>query len=277
VRELTLAGRAVPVLGQGTWHMGERGADRAAEARALALGLDLGLTLIDTAEMYADGGAEEVTAAAIAGRRDEVFLVSKAYPQNATARRLAETCRRSLGRLRTDRIDLYLLHWQGNTPLPEVAEAFSRLQQAGDIGAWGVSNLDVAELAEIADAPQGAGCATDQVLYNLECRGIEWDLLPWCAKRDMPVMAYSPVGQGGALLRHSALGEVAGRHGVSLAQAALAWTLRHPHVLAIPKASDPAHVRQNRAAADLVLTEEDLRTLDRAFPPPRGKVPLDMR
>jgi diketogulonate reductase-like aldo/keto reductase len=265
-------GTVLPVLGQGTWHMGERGADRRGEADALRLGLDLGLTLIDTAEMYADGGAEEVVREAVAGRRDEVFLVSKVYPQNASRARMARACEASLRRMGVEVIDLYLLHWRGGVALAETVEAFGRLMEAGRIRRWGVSNLDVEDLEELGAALPD--CQTDQVLYNLEARGPEYDLLPFCADRRMPVMAYSPVGQGGRLLRNPALRAVAARHGTG--PAAIAFTLRREGVIAIPKAGDPAHLRENAAARDIVLTEEDLRELDTAFPPPRRKQALAM-
>ena len=261
---------SLPALGQGTWHMGERGADRAAEADALRLGIDLGMTLIDTAEMYAEGGAEEVVAAAIAGQRDRVFLVSKAYPHHADRRGLPEACARSLKRLGTDVLDLYLLHWPGSTPIIETVEAFERLIERGLIRAWGVSNFDTAGMQAMP-----AGCAANQVLYNLGARGIEFDLLPWSRGAGMPVMAYSPVGQGGRLLRSKALAEVAARHGVTPAQVAIAWTLQ-PGVVSIPKASDPVHVRENAAAAAIRLTAEDRATLDREFPPPKRKQSLEM-
>ncbi|HYI84793.1 MAG TPA: aldo/keto reductase [Acetobacteraceae bacterium] len=269
-------GTEVPALGQGTWHMGERRADRRAEAAALRLGLDLGMTLIDTAEMYGEGGAEEVVAEAIAGRREEAFIVSKVYPHNAGGRRLETACERSLKRLRVDTIDLYLLHWRGSIPLADTVEGFERMRGAGKIRRWVVSNLDADELEELGAALPD--CATDQVLYNLENRGIEHDLLPFCRSRGMPVMAYSPVGQGGALLRHKALRAVAARHGgATTAQVAIAWTLRAPgRVVSIPKASDPEHVRQNAAARDLRLTEADLGELGAAFPPPKRKQRLAM-
>jgi diketogulonate reductase-like aldo/keto reductase len=268
-------GTRVPALGQGTWHMGERGADRAREAGALRLGLDLGMTLIDTAEMYADGGAEEVVAEALAGRRDEAFIVSKVYPHNAGGAKLQVALERSLKRLRVETIDLYLLHWRGAIPLAETVRAMERMQGAGKIRRWGVSNLDVADLEALG--PALASCATDQVLYSLEHRGIEHDLLPFCRDRGMPVMAYSPVGQGGRLLGNPALAAVARQHGATPAQIALAWTLRAPGgVISIPKAADPAHVRQNAQAREIALSPADLATLDAAFPPPRRKRPLAM-
>jgi diketogulonate reductase-like aldo/keto reductase len=267
-------GTELPALGQGTWHMGESGADRRAEADALQLGLDLGLTLVDTAEMYADGGAEEVVRDAIAGRRDDAFLVSKVYPQNASRERMEKACAASLRRLGVETLDLYLLHWRGGVPLAETVEAFERLREAGKIRRWGVSNLDVDDLEELGAALPD--CATDQILYNLQARGPEYDLLPFCRERGMPVMAYSPVGQGGALLRNAALRKVAERHDATAAQIALAFTLRQEGVMAIPKAADPDHVRQNAAAADIRLSEADLRALDEAFPPPRRKHPLAM-
>ncbi len=270
-------GTEVPALGQGTWHMGERGADRRREADALRLGLDLGMTLIDTAEMYGDGGAEEVVAEAIAGRRREgVFIVSKVYPHNASRRGIAAACERSLKRLRVEAIDLYLLHWRGSVPLADTVEGFERMRAAGKIRRWGVSNLDVGDLEELGAAAL-ADCATDQVLYNLSARGIEFDLLSFCRGRGMPVMAYTPVGQGGRMLKDRALAAMAARHGATPAQVALAWTLRDPGgVIAIPKAADPAHVRQNAAAGAITLTAEDLAELDAAFPPPRRKRALEM-
>ena len=265
-------GAEVPVIGQGTWRMGEGHRPPAAEADALRLGLDLGLTLIDTAEMYGDGGSERVVGQAIAGRRDGVFLVSKVYPQNASLRSMARSCDASLKRLGTDRLDLYLLHWRGGTPLGETVEAFERLRQAGKIVRWGVSNLDVDDLVELGPGD----AATDQVLYNPEARGIEFDLLPWCAARHLPVMAYSPVGQGGALLKHPVLRQVADRHGVTPAQVAIAWSVRLPGIVSIPKASDLAHVRANAAAGALDLSPDDLAAIDAAFAPPRRRQPLEM-
>ncbi|WML80914.1 aldo/keto reductase [Streptomyces sp. VNUA74] len=265
-------GVAVTALGQGTWGMGENPGRRAAEVSALRAGLDLGMTLVDTAEMYGDGAAEEVVAEAVAGRRDEVFLVSKVLPSHADARGVAEACRASLRRLRTDRIDLYLLHWRGAVPLEETVEAFESLERQGAIRSWGVSNLDVDDLA---DLPPGASPQTDQVLYNLSRRGPEHSLLPRCRELSIPVMAYSPVEQG-RLLGHPALRDVAAAHGATPAQIALAWVLRHEDVIAIPKASSRAHVEENRTALDVVLTADDLAMLDRAFPPPEGKGPLEM-
>ncbi len=262
----------VPVLGQGTWKMGEGERPRADEIAALRLGIQLGLTLIDTAEMYGEGAAEEVVAEAMAGERDQVFLVTKVYPHNATRTGLPEACARSLRRLRTEVIDLYLLHWRGTAPLQETVEAFEKLRAEGKIRRWGVSNFDVADLEEL-DRPD---CATDQVLYNLEARGIEFDLLPWGREHRMPVMAYSPVGQGGKLLRHPVLATIARRHKATPAQIALGWVLRQPGLIAIPKATAQEHVRANAAAADLQLSEKDLAELEAAFPPPPRKEPLAM-
>jgi len=272
------SGVSVPVLGQGTWNMGEDRARKAGEVRALQMGLDLGMTLIDTAEMYGEGGAEEVVGAAIAGRRDDAFLVSKVYPHNASFDGVQQACERSLRRLGTDCLDLYLLHWQGHHALAETFDGFEALKKAGKIRAYGVSNLDLESMEE---AVQYGDVVTDQVLYNLQKRGIEFDLLPWCRARGMPVMAYSPLESSGrdqaALLGHPALRAVADGHGVTPAQIALAWVLHQDGVLAIPKAVDPVHLRANRAAADLRLSQEDSAALDRAFPPPRSRRALDMR
>jgi diketogulonate reductase-like aldo/keto reductase len=270
-------GQVVPALGQGTWHMGERGSAAKAEAAALRLGIDLGVTLIDTAEMYGNGGAEEVVAEAIAGQRDKIFLVSKVYPHNASRDGVPAACERSLQRLKTDRLDLYLLHWRGSHPLAETVGAFEKLREAGKIRAWGVSNFDVNDMQELARLKAGAACATNQVIYHPDSRGIEYDLLPWCAEHRIPVMAYSPIGQAGRLLRSAALREVAKRHDATPAQIAIAWGLRHPHVISIPKAIDPAHVRQNAAAGEIALTEEDLAAIDAEHPPPRRKQSLEMR
>jgi diketogulonate reductase-like aldo/keto reductase len=267
-------GTAVPALGQGTWKMGERRGAERAEADALRLGLDLGMNLIDTAEMYGEGAAEKVVAAAIGGRRDDVFVVSKVYPHNASRQGTKAACERSLKRLGIEMIDLYLLHWPGSIPVAETIEAFLALQDAGKVRHWGVSNFDAAGMAEVIAI--GPGCATNQVLYNLASRGIEFDLLPWCAAHGMPVMAYSPVGQAGSLLRAPALRIVARRHGATPAQIAIAWSLRHQGIISIPKAATTAHVRENAAAADITLTPADLAELDAAFPPPARKQRLEM-
>ena len=267
-------GTSVPALGQGTWRMGEDPAQRADELAALHAGLDLGLSLLDTAEMYADGATERLVGEAIRGRRAQVFLVSKAYPHNASRPHLPRACEASLQRLGTDYLDLYLLHWRGRVPLAETVEAMEGLVAAGKIRRWGVSNLDTADMQELLAAGGGA-CATDQVLYNLTRRGPEHDLLPWLAAHQMPVMAYSPVEQG-RLLTNRALQQVAARLGVTPAQAALAWVLHRGQVLAIPKAGRVAHVRENRAAADVLLSPTDLAELDAAFPRPAQRQPLAM-
>ena len=276
VRTVTLpSGEKVPALGQGTWRMAEDARRRKDEIAALRAGLDLGMTLIDTAEMYANGEAEVLTAEAIAGRRAEAFLVSKVLPENATRRGTIAACERSLKRLATDHIDLYLLHWRGSPPLSGTLEAFGELMSAGKIRAWGVSNFDQSDMEELWDLPGGKNCATNQVLYNLSRRDIEHDLLPWCLKRHVPIMAYSPVEQG-RLLRHRELVRVAKRHEATPAQVALAWTLRQDGVIAIPKAGNVAHVKENRGALDLHLTADDLAGLDKAFPPPREPSSLEM-
>lgn len=272
MNSITLAGRSIPRIGQGTWRMGEDPARAQQEIAALQEGIDLGLSLLDTAEMYGEGGAEKIVGQAIAGRRDQVLLVSKVYPHNASRSGVVQACERSLQRLAVEHIDLYLLHWRGQYPLAETVDAFERLQEQGKIGRWGVSNFDVADMAELADER----CATNQVLYNLEERGIEFDLLPWCAERGMPVMAYCPIAQGGRLLDQPVLREVAQKHAISPAQACLAWALRQPGVIAIPKASNAEHVRLNAAALHVVLDAEDLALLDRAYPAPTRKQALNM-
>ena len=269
------SGEPVPVLGQGTWRMGENRGRRADEVAALRLGLALGLRLIDTAEMYGDGGAEEVVREAVGAHRDEVFLVSKVLPSHATAKGMVAACEASLRRLGTDRIDLYLLHWRGRVALAETVEGFAGLVEAGKIRYWGVSNFDASDMAELAALDGGAAVAADQVLYNPSRRAVEYDLLPWCRHHRIAVMAYSPIEQG-RLLRSPALRAVAARHGVSPAQVALAWTVRHDGVCTIPKAATPDHVRENRAALDLELTDADLATIDEEFPPPAGPAPLDL-
>lgn len=269
------SGEQVPALGQGTWHMGEDRRRHAEEVAALKLGIDLGMTLVDTAEMYASGGAEEVTRDAIASRRDEVFLVSKVLPSNASHAGVMRACEASLRRLGTDCIDLYLLHWRGGTPLAETVGAFEALKRDGKIRYWGMSNFDIDDLEELAGIEGGTAVQTNQVLYNPEARGIEYDLMPWLNERGIPLMAYSPVDQGG-LVRHRGLETVARRHDATPAQIALAWVLRHKGVIAIPKAVEPGHIRRNRAALDIELDAADLAELDRAFPPPGRKQPLAM-
>ena len=277
-RSVTLpGGETVPALGQGTWNMGEKRGAARQEADALRLGIDLGMTLIDTAEMYGSGGAEEVVGLAAAGQREKLFIVSKVFPQNASRIGVPAACDRSLKRLNTDRIDLYLLHWRGGYPLAETVAAFEKLRVAGKIRYWGVSNLDTSDMIELAGLPGGGGCAANQVLYHPNSRGIEFDLLPWCARQHVAVMAYSPLGHNTSrLLRSPALVGVANRHRATPAQIAIAWGLRHPHVISIPKASDPAHVRENAAAGAIVLTAEDLAEIDRAHPPPARKQALDL-
>lgn len=269
------SGETVPRLGQGTWQMAEKPALRKAEIAALRLGIELGMTLIDTAEMYANGGAEELTAEAIAGRRDDLFLVSKVLPSNSSRKGTLAACERSLKRLRTDRIDLYLLHWRGSPPLSETLDAFEELQQAGKIRHWGVSNLDINDMQELMRDPRGKACATNQVLYNLTRRGIEFDLLPWQRKQQQPIMAYSPIEQG-RLAGHKGLKEMAARLNATPAQVALAWLLRQDNVISIPKATAEEHVRDNHAALGLKLGAEDLATLDKLFPPPKRAQPLEM-
>lgn len=272
MQTITLGGVPIPRIGQGTWHMGEDAGHRQAEVRALREGLDLGMTLIDTAEMYAEGGAEEIVCEAIRGRRDQVYLVSKVYPHNASTQGVQAACERSLRRLGTDTIDLYLLHWRGEYPLSETVEAFERLRDQGKIKRWGVSNLDVADLEELGNP----NCATNQVLYNPEARGIEYDLLPWQQQQHMPLMAYCPIGQGGALLRDAALQRIADKHAATTAQVALAWVLRQPGVIAIPKAVNLDHLRQNAGADALSLDDDDLAQIDGVYPPPTGKHALEM-
>jgi diketogulonate reductase-like aldo/keto reductase len=267
-------GTTVPALGQGTWMMAEDPGRRPQEIAALREGVELGLTLIDTAEMYGEGESERLVGEAIAGMRDRVFLVSKAYPHNASRERLARACDASLERLRTDRLDLYLLHWRGNVPLAETAETMERLVEAGKIARWGVSNLDVDDMEELV-AAGGEHCQTDQILYNLIRRGPEHDLIPWLARHRMPVMAYSPVEQG-RLPAHRGLTSIARERGATPTQVALAWLLAQDGVIAIPKAGSAVHVRENRAAADLKLYDADLDQIDGLFPRPRGPVPLEM-
>jgi diketogulonate reductase-like aldo/keto reductase len=275
-RAVTLrSGEQVPALGQGTWYMGEDRRRAAEEAAALRLGIDLGMTLIDTAEMYGSGGAEEVVARAAEGMRDQLFIVSKVYPHNASRAGVVAACERSLKRLATDRIDLYLLHWRGSIPLAETLEGFQRLERDGKIRHHGVSNFDRADMAEWVGLSGGETVAADQVLYNLSRRDPERDLVPWGRERGIAIMAYTPLGQG-SMLGNRTLAEIARRSGATPAQIALAWLLRQEGTIVIPKASRPEHVRENRGALDIALTEEDLTALDRAFPPPKGKSSLGM-
>lgn len=276
VKRVTLPdGEEVPALGMGTWMMGESPVKRAGELAALRTGLDLGLTLIDTAEMYGEGLAEELVAEAVAGRRDEVFIVSKVYPHNATRRGTADACERSLKRLGTDRIDLYLLHWRGGVPLGESLDALAALRKAGKIRHYGVSNLDLADMREAWSLGAGRAIATNQLLYNPTRRGIEWDLLPWMRERGMPLMAYSPIEQA-RLVGHPGLAGFSKRHGMTPAQAALAWALRDGSTIVIPKASHPSRVKENAGALEFALTPAQLAELDALFAPPRRATPLEM-
>ncbi len=272
-------GEQVPALGQGTWRMGENKNARADEVAALRLGIDLGMTLIDTAEMYGEGGAEKVVADAIADQRDRVFVVTKVYPHNASRTELPKACERSLKRLQIDAVDLYLLHWRGDVSLAETVEAFEQLRSVGKIRRWGVSNFDVEDMKELLATENVSACAANQVLYNLANREIEFDLLPFLHEQSTlnyrpALMAYSPVGHGRGLLNNSTLNEIAKRKDATAAQVALAWVLRQPDVIAIPKASDQRHVRQNAQSLEIELTKEDLAEIDRAFPPPKSKEPL---
>ncbi len=260
-------GTSVPALGMGTWTMGEYKEDARREVAALRRGLDLGLTVIDTAEMYADGHAEQIVARALAGRRDQAFIVSKVYPHNAGRHDAIAACERSLQRLKTDRVDLYLLHWRGNVPLEETVDAFERLRQQGKILRWGVSNFDASDLAELAALPEGHHCATNQVLYNLHERGIEWKLLEQCRMRQIPVMAYAPLAQG-ALAVDIQLEAIAKPLRLSAAQLALAWVLHRPGVIALAQSSSRRHVTRNRLAAGVELSATTLGRLDAFFAPP---------
>ncbi len=276
MKSVTLpSGERVPAFGQGTWYMGDDRARRAEEIATLKLGLDLGLALIDTAEMYGAGRAEQLVGEAIAGRREEVFLVSKVLPQNATRRGTIAACEKSLKRLKTDRLDLYLLHWRGNVPVAETLEALTALQRAGKIRHYGVSNLDFADMREWWPLDGGAAIATSQLLYNLERRGIEWDLLPWLRERRVPVMAYSPLEQA-KLVNHPQLAAFAKRHGMTPAQAALAWLLARDDVIVIPKSANHVHLQENAGALDHPLTAAQLAELDRVFPPPAGPRALEL-
>jgi diketogulonate reductase-like aldo/keto reductase len=245
-------GESVPQFGLGTWRMGESKAKAAAELAALRAGLDAGVRAIDTAEMYGEGGAEEIVGQVLAGRRDKVFVVSKVYPHNASRAGVAEACARSLRRLKTDRIDLYLLHWRGNHPLAETVADMEDLLAAG-----------------------GAACAANQVLYNLGRRAAETALLGWCRKRRIPLMAYSPLEQG-RLPKSPALARIAAAKGATPAQVMLAWVARHPDVMVIPKATNQAHLAENVAAMDVTLSDADLAALDADFPAPKRATALDM-
>jgi diketogulonate reductase-like aldo/keto reductase len=276
MQQVTLkSGEKVPVLGLGTWRMGERASARTAELEAVRLGLELGLRLIDTAEMYGEGKAEAIVGEAMGRLRDEIYLVSKVYPHNASRKGTIAACERSLKRLATDRLDLYLLHWRGTHPLAETVEGFEALKRDGKIRNWGVSNLDAGDMDELSGVPLGNNCASNQVLYHLGSRGIEWQLLAKCQKAKIMVMAYSPLGQG-PLLRKPALGKLADKHKCDPAAVALTWVLRQPGVVTIPKATQPEHVRANIKALDVKLDAEDLAALDAAFPPPKRATGLDM-
>jgi diketogulonate reductase-like aldo/keto reductase len=277
IRTLQLpSGRAIPALGQGTVRMGDDPGKRKDEVAAIQLGLDLGSVLIDTAEMYAEGGAEKVVGEAINGRRDRVFLNSKVLPENATRDGTVAACERSLQRLKTDYLDLYLLHWREDVPLEETLDALQALKRAGKIRDYGVSNFEPSDMEDARALPGGDEIVTNQVFYNLSHRGVEWDLLPWCRMRGLPVMAYSPLDEG-KLARSRKLTAIAKRHGVSKAQIALAWLLGQEGIVVFPKASNPDHVRENHAALHIKLSDEDLKELDQSFRPPRKKVKLQSR
>lgn len=281
-KNIVFTGNAtLPAIGQGTWYMGENSRMRAKEVAALRAGIDLGLTLIDTAEMYAEGGAEEVVGEALqGGLRDKAFLVSKVYPWNAAGKKAIAACEASLRRLKTDVLDLYLLHWRGNYSLAETVEVMETLMQQGKIRRWGVSNLDYSDMQELFRVSGGKACATDQVLYHLGSRGIEFDLLPWCQQQAMPVMAYCPLAQAGrlrdGLLESRVVQDIAQAHRASAVQILLAWVISHQGVMAIPKAASVAHVEENAAALKIELSADDLARLDNAFPAPNRKTPLDV-
>ncbi len=269
------SGEAVPALGQGTWQLGEEAGKRRGEIAALRLGIESGMTLLDTAELYGEGRTEELVGEAIAGRRDQVFIVSKVLPHNASRQGTLKACAGSLRRLKVDHIDLYLLHWRGPHPLADTIGAFDELVRAGKIRYWGVSNFDLSDMEELARLQSSEPAATNQVLYNLSRRGIEFDLLPYCSRQRMPIMAYSPIEQG-RLLRNTVLKKLAVERGVSPAQLALAWLLQHPNVIAIPRARTAEHVRENHRALELKFSAAELASLDRAFPPPGKKQALEM-
>lgn len=269
------SGEKIAALGQGTWHFAESPERRAEEIASIRLGIDLGMTVIDTAEMYGDGAAEALVGEAIAGRRGDVFLVDKVLPHHATREGTVRACEASLDRLGVDHIDLYLLHWRGRIPLVETIEGFAELEQRGMIRYWGVSNLDTDDMKELSGVPGGDEVQTNQILYNLTRRGPEYALLPWLSQHGIPTMAYSPIEQG-RLLDHPALQPIARRHDATPAQIALAWVLHHDGVIAIPRAGTPSHVRENAAARDIELTADDFHDLDHAFPPPTRPRPLEV-
>lgn len=268
-------GTRVPALGIGTWMMGERPAARKEETESVRLGIELGLTLVDTAEMYGEGACETFLGDALAGLRDKVFLVSKVYPHNASRAGVVAACERSLKRLKTDHLDLYLLHWRGGVPLAETIIGFEHLKSQGKIRHWGVSNFDTDDMNELYETPGGEGCAVNQVLYNLTRRGPEYDLLPWLEEQEIPLMAYSPIEQG-RIKTSGVLADIAAKHGAKPFQVALAWVLRSPNNIVIPKASRPEHMRENAGARDIKLDNDDLAALDAAFPPPSRKRSLEM-
>lgn len=273
-------GTFVPILGQGTWYMGEKPQWKEREIRALQFGIELGMKLIDTAEMYGNGQSERLVGEAIRGRREDVFLVSKVYPHHAGLTTISTACENSLKRLGTDRLDLYLLHWRGRIPLEETIEGMEKLKKEGKILRWGVSNFDIDDMKELWSLRNGSHCVTNQVLYHLGSRGIDFNLLPWQKEQNLPVMAYCPLAQGGSLSRpllsDPTVKEIADYHHVQPMQIALAWTIRSNHVIAIPKASQEQHVLENVEAASIEFTEEELKRLDRVFPKPHAKVPLDI-
>jgi len=276
VRTVALpSGQKVPAFGMGTWMLGDHRAERAEEIAALRIGLDAGATLIDSAEMYGEGRSEDLVGEAIEGRRDTVFLVSKVLPHHAASRSLVASCEASLRRLGTDRIDLYLLHWRGRVPLAETVQAFVSLQRAGKIRHWGVSNFDLSDMEELWSLELGAGAATNQVLYNLSRRGVEWALAPRLFERHVPLMAYSPVDQG-KLLRNAKLAGFARANGMTASQAALAWLLAKDDVIVIPRTGHRHRMRENLGALEYRLSTEQLAELDRLFPPPNGPRPLEM-
>lgn len=269
------SGETVPALGQGTWQMAEASGRRTQEIEALRLGVELGMTLIDTAEMYGEGASEKLIAEALGPVRDRLFLVSKVYPHNASRKGVVDACERSLARLGTGHLDLFLLHWRGNVPLRDTVAGFEDLRQSGKIRYWGVSNFDVEDMQELAAIEGGDNCATNQVLYNVTRRGPEYDLIPWMADRRMPLMAYSPIEQG-RLPKAGILRDIGRAHDASSYQIALAWLLQRPGIIAIPKASSPAHVRDNCRALEIRMSPDELKAIDAEFPPPERKRPLEM-